>query len=735
MNTSGFLSLVLIIEGAALMAVELLGAKLLAPFYGSSLYVWTAVLGIAVLGLTLGYHFGGTLSRRHASEQRLVIIISMAALLVVALPYTTSLVITLTSGMALIPGICIACFLVLFPPMLCFGMVGPMVVRLTASRLAALGRVAGTVYFTSTLGGIIATFLFGFYLIPGAGLRFCTLITAVALASLPVIYIVKTIVSGNTDITIAAVEEDRYRPRATSRKVKPVVYVFAVLEGASVMAIELIAARMLAPYFGSSLYVWGAVIGVTLSSLALGYYLGGVLADSYTQLNTVLWVLMASVCVLLMHYSSQRLTMAFADMAPVPAVALISLFLVLPPLLFLGMVPTLLIRYVSTNVDDAGAMTGRVYTISSASGIFALPLTGFYVIPAFGLTTPSIVIGVIIGIVPFFKLLGHKQYASLLFPVCVLLSLSARTTAQSTADVKIQYYSEGVLGQVLVADVYKKGTDADAVKANDRILFVNRMGQTFVDKTTGLSQWPYLTFAWAVGSKLPANSSVLLLGLGGGSVANVFHDNLNFSVDAVELDDRIAEVASDYFGLSPNVHVIVDDARHYIETTGKKYDLIFFDVFKGDIQPAHVLSLECFRKSKTLLNSGGLMLVNFNGFMSGEIGKPGRSVYMTLQAAGLDTKILLTPGTEDQRSTLFVASAGPEDYNNLRYPLQRLGKAVDMESLFVDSTTLNLENAIVFVDDKPILDRMNIGAAGMWRKAYNQTYTRLFVERGIPLFQ
>jgi len=108
---------------------------------------------------------------------------------------------------------------------------------------------------------------------------------------------------------------------------------------------------------------------------------------------------------------------------------------------------------------------------------------------------------------------------------------------------------------------------------------------------------------------------------------------------------------------------------------------------------------------------------------------------MTLRAAGLDTKILLTPGTEDQRNTLFVASAGPEDYNNLRYPLQRLGKAVDMESLFVDSTTLNLENAIVFVDDKPILDRMNIGAAGMWRKAYNQTYTRLFVERGIPLFQ
>ena len=70
---------------------------MLAPFYGSSLYVWTAVLGIAVLGLTLGYHFGGIISERHASAKLLVIIISISALLVVALPYTTSLMIALTS--------------------------------------------------------------------------------------------------------------------------------------------------------------------------------------------------------------------------------------------------------------------------------------------------------------------------------------------------------------------------------------------------------------------------------------------------------------------------------------------------------------------------------------------------------------------------------------------------------------------------------------------------------------
>jgi hypothetical protein len=163
-----------------------------------------------------------------------------------------------------------------------------------------------------------------------------------------------------------------------------------------------------------------------------------------------------------MHYVSRSLTIVFADVEPVRGVVLSSVLLVLPPLLFLGMVPTLLIRYIATQVDDAGAVTGRVYTISSASGIVALLITGFVVIPAFGLAIPSIIIGIIVGIVPFVTLLGQKQYISLLFPVLVLLSFSARIPQQSTADVKIQYYSEGLLGQVLVADVYRNGPGVSA---------------------------------------------------------------------------------------------------------------------------------------------------------------------------------------------------------------------------------------------------------------------------------
>jgi hypothetical protein len=147
------LFLVLVIEGEALMAVELMGAKLVAPFYGGSLYVWTAVLTITVLGLTIGYCAGGRVSKKRPSEKMLFIILSISALLVLALPLTASIAIALTKGLGLIIGICITCLLLLLPPVFCFGMVGPMVVALMSSQLETVVKTAGTVYLGLFWGG------------------------------------------------------------------------------------------------------------------------------------------------------------------------------------------------------------------------------------------------------------------------------------------------------------------------------------------------------------------------------------------------------------------------------------------------------------------------------------------------------------------------------------------------------------------------------------------------------
>jgi predicted membrane-bound spermidine synthase len=743
----------LLIEGASLMVVEILGAKLLASFYGSSLYVWTAVLSITVTGLTLGYYVGGRWSRGKVSGKNLGYILMVAAVLVFALPSTARLAIALTKSLSLVPGICVSSILLLVPPMFAFGLVGPLVVRLMADHSPHPGKVGGTVYFTSTLGGIFATFLFGFILTPELGLTASSLITAIALALIALILFLTIHDSRLTNDSRLTGDESRntVHRSQTSKHRSPITghrspisdhrslitdhsIFFAALEGATVMAVELMAARMLAPYFGASLYVWVAVIGITLLSLAIGYYFGGRVVQQYKGVNTLYWVLMgAAVFLIMMHIVSQQLTLAFAGLDLRVAVVIVSVLLIFPPLVLMGMVPTMLIRQLTSKADGAGSAAGRVFTISSASGLISLPVFGFMIIPAFGLTGPSMMVGLLVGIFPFIKLISSKKYIALVFVVLMMISWSLRNSASSTPDVQIKYYTEGLLGQVLVADVYKNDKGE---KTDDRILFVNRMGQTFVDTKTKASKWNYITFASAAASKYPEQSTALVLGLGGGSVANNLSYALKFKVDAVELDARIAQVAKDYFLLNPEVNVIIDDARHYIETTDRKYDLLFFDVFKGDVFPPHVLGVECFEKAKSLLNDNGMIVVNFNGFLTGDIGRAGRCLLKTLQASGFEVKVMPTPGTEEERNTLFFATLpGQQDYQHLRSPLQHDGQPVDMESMFIDLQSLNTPDAIVLNDNHPLLERLNIDAGNVWRKSYNESYTKLLLKNGVPLFK
>ena len=763
------LFLVLLIEGGALMAVELMGAKLVAPFYGNSLYVWTAVLTITVLGLTLGYYTGGRLAKKGASETTLFVVLAISAVLVLALPMTASIAIALTKGMDLIAGICVTCILLLLPPMLCFGIVGPMVVSLMSSQLETVGKTAGTVYFTSTFGGIAATFFFGLYFIPVAGLRWCATVTGLALAALPVIYIAKRMFGWKrrpgskeprdcrASVSDAAVgvsqsgaagtlatqtggpkgelrgSERVKRPTtsAPATGVTRTIYLFAVLEGATVMAVELMSARMVAPYFGSSLYVWATVIGFTLLALAIGYFLGGVIADKYRGPDALLWVLLiASAFLLLMHLSASLLTIAFENISPRAAVVLVSAALILPPLMFLGMVPTFLIRRVSATADHAGGSTGIVYAISSASGIIALPVFGFFLIPRYGLTLPSMVTGLAVGAVPFAKLVARKKYASLLLVPVILFSFVAIKTQRPGKGVEVQYFSEGLLGQLLVADLSYLGDE----KFNDRYLFVNRIGQTCLDKDTFTSKWGDIYYVASICSKVPENSDALILGLGGGAFANILQNNLGFNVDAVELDRRVPEVARHYFGLSDKVNIIVDDARHYLEETQKKYDVIVFDAYRGEFPPPHVFSLESLTRAKSLLKKDGLIVVNYNGFLEGNPGRAARSIYKTLFAAGMEVRILPTPGPEATRSVVFVASRHKQDFHRLRETLSNNGQQVDIEASFYDPQKLDLNDAVILTDDKPILELLNIPGGKVWRKTYTEM-TKAFRKEGVPLFR
>jgi len=182
------LYLVSFAEGGALMAVELLGAKMIAPYYGTSLYVWSAVLACTLGGLALGYLTGGILSQKYPGQKMLYGVVAVSALVTFLLPLTGKLIMELTMSLPLKTGITISALVILTPPVLLFGMVSPMIIELLARSTTAVGKAAGTVYAISTVGGICATFLTGFYLAPFVGIKESAWLTGGLLVIWPLLY-------------------------------------------------------------------------------------------------------------------------------------------------------------------------------------------------------------------------------------------------------------------------------------------------------------------------------------------------------------------------------------------------------------------------------------------------------------------------------------------------------------------------------------------------------------------
>lgn len=506
-------------------------------------------------------------------------------------------------------------------------------------------------------------------------------------------------------------------------KNKPFYFLLSFIEGAAVMATELLGAKMLAPYFGSSLYVWASVLAITLGGLAGGYFLGGVISYKSKNAGTLFYVLLsAAAFTILMPFTTKMVLWAVGMHRLIPSVIASASCILFPPVFMMGMVSPLIIRAITSDAAHAGKTAGAIYAISTVGGIIATFAFGFYVIPTFGLTVPAIITGVGLGIIPAIVLLRSKQKTKSIafFLLCGWALFTA--CSRDTATTGIIYSSEGLLGQLTVIDYPHQNKDA-SIDGHTRWLFVNRISQTMYDSLADESagQEKYFTYVYRISDYLdsfPKNSKVLLLGLGGGSIVKRLTEK-GFQVDVCELDTRIAEVAKNYFYIDDKTHIAVDDARHFIRTCKKKYDVIIFDTFKGEDPPNHVFTAESLQETKQLLNDNGILFVNSLGYLDGNIGKAMRSIYKTFKASGYQVAVLPTEANPDQRNLLFHASQG---------------KIKDNPD-FIPEDKIDLADAVVLQDEYPVLDILNAEAAKRWRIMAIDTYNASFSYTHIPLFK
>jgi predicted membrane-bound spermidine synthase len=320
----------------------------------------------------------------------------------------------------------------------------------------------------------------------------------------------------------------------------------------------------------------------------------------------------------------------------------------------MGIVSPMIISIIDEG-DPSMEAAGFVYAVSTCGGVLATLITGFWFIPLVGISIPCILIGAVLLVVAVIVLKPGRKGAALLLLAAIPSLFYVKATKETTSDkFDLVYYSEGILGQIKVID-FK--TSKDGKPITTRSLLVNHNWQTWIDKDHPSFSFLYYTrFSRAIINSMAENSKVLLIGLGGGTVAKQLEQR-GINYDAVEIDGRLPELAKSYFGLEEKGNIIIDDGRHFINKCDEKYDLIIIDALLGENVPSHLLSLECFQKLKTLLYPSGKIFIEFDGIEKGETGKAQKMLYNTITSAGFDCQTFSSvPGAYDS-DIMYLAGA------------------------------------------------------------------------------
>ncbi|RLD51264.1 MAG: hypothetical protein DRJ05_18610 [Bacteroidetes bacterium] len=179
-----FLEIIVFICGAVVMAFEIVGSRMLGPYVGTSTFVWTGIIGVILLCLSLGYYYGGKIADKRPDFKILALVIFIAGIFIaVSTLIKDGLLISLLEVFDDVKLVSLLASFILFSiPSVLLGMVSPYAVRLKIKSLSKSGSAVGNLYAISTLGSITGTFLAGFYLIPSYGVIFILNLLALTLA-------------------------------------------------------------------------------------------------------------------------------------------------------------------------------------------------------------------------------------------------------------------------------------------------------------------------------------------------------------------------------------------------------------------------------------------------------------------------------------------------------------------------------------------------------------------------
>jgi spermidine synthase len=378
----------------------------------------------------------------------------------------------------------------------------------------------------------------------------------------------------------------------------------AFLVGGATLATEISASRLLAPSFGASTVVWANIIGLTLAYLALGYWLGGHLADRRPEPRVLATILLVAAAALVVTPFAARPLLRWAvqgvDAVAVGSVvgsffAALALFAI--PVTALGAAAPFLVRLSLRGVEEAGRVAGRLYALSTAGSLVGTFVAALVAIPFAG--TQRTLVGTGVCVAFGAALLAGATWA--LAPAA-----AAGLLALPTPEIKRAIYQTE--SQYQYIRVVSDGHGGRDLELNEGVVTHSEWRPDTV--LTG-GYWDLFLMLPPLLREPPKD--MLVIGNAGGTIGRAygrFYPDVR--IDGVELDPKVNWVARRYFGAgdNPRMRLITADGRPFLERTSKRYDLVVVDAYRQPYVPFYLATTEFFRLALKHLRPGGAIALN-----------------------------------------------------------------------------------------------------------------------------
>jgi spermidine synthase len=467
------------------------------------------------------------------------------------------------------------------------------------------------------------------------------------------------------------------------------------LTGMAVLVVEITAIRMLAPYFGNSIFTISSVIGIILAALGLGYYLGGSLAD---RKPSAVWffslIVIAGFSVLLLQFLNAALLPAIAyKLSLIDGPLIVSFLMFFLPAMFLAMLSPFAITLLHAREADKGVgnASGLVFFWSTLGSIVGSLATGFLLIPHWGIG--SIVAGTGSGLV---LLGGAGLLATRKLPKNLPVGPGAsgprirRALRQAGMADGVVFAADGLYERIVIRDMPYRGRSARVLLQD-----LNVSGGLVLDD--GSMAFDYTRYFDLYRLFTPELKTALAIGGGAYTVPrSILRESPRAIVDVAEIDPSLHALARRYFDLPDDARLRnhVTDGRRFLHDTEERYDLIFSDAFRSFISaPPQFATLEFFRLARSRLREDGVLIANFYGSLAPDTRAAIYSVLRTMRAAFPQVYVIATagPASEELQNFIFVG-------HNASNPDRRadLGRAAALEWRAADAL---LDSYPVLTDD------------------------------------